>query len=153
MFELALEAADECFAHELRRLAQQIQPGAVANSQRAVDSRRGGDSAQYEFRIQPIAALFQVAAIRHLSDQIRRTQEVPQLAILRIGELNHIELDLVTGEMDDARRHRHPGFEADARQVTREETRAAGHVIQGELGAIAVLAVIEFPNVARVMKQ
>ena len=152
VLELTFQARNESFAHELGSLAQQIQTRAVADAQRPVDGA-GGDAAQYKFRIKPIAALLEVATIGHLRDQVRRSKQVPQFLILGIGELDHIELDLVTREMHDSRGDGHPVFHADARQIARQKTRAAGDVIQREFSAIAMLAIIEFPNVAGVMEQ
>ncbi len=55
--------------------------------------------------------------------------------------------------MHDSGRNRHPIFHADTRQEPRQETRAAGDVVKRELGAIAMLPVAEFPDIARVVKQ
>ncbi len=78
---------------------------------------------------------------------------MPQLAIAAVRQLNLAELDFVAGEMHDARRYRHPGFHADGRQEARQKARAAGHVVQRELGAVAMLQVVEFADVAGVVKQ
>ena len=40
---------------------------------------RGGDSAEHEFRIQPVAALLEIASVRHLRDQIRGAEQCPSL--------------------------------------------------------------------------
>src|SRR5258708_38348692 len=106
-----------------------MQSGAVADGERAVDAGGRGDATQDKFRIKPTAAFLEIAAIRHLRDQIRGAKQMPQLPILRIRELNHVELDFVTGEMTDPRGNRYPGFHADARQVACEKARAARHMI------------------------
>src|SRR5579862_6875667 len=104
MLELAVQPPSARLANELRRLAQQVEARAVANLHRAVAAGRGGDAAEDELRVQPVAALLQVAAVGHLRDQIRRAEQVTALSSPVVGELDLAELDLVAREMNDARR-------------------------------------------------
>ncbi len=153
VLEFTLQTLNASFAHEFRGLPQQVQTRAISNLQGSIGTGRGGNSAEHEFRIQPVAALLEIATIGHLRDQIRGAQQVSQFAIAGVGELDLVQLDFITGEMHDSGRNRHPVFHADARQESGQETCAAGYVVEGELGAVAMLPVAEFPDVARIMKQ
>src|SRR3984957_11359825 len=104
VLELAVEPAGPGLADELRSLAQKVEPRAVAHLHRAIAPGGRGDAAEDEFRIEAVAALLQVAAVGHLRDQIRGAEEVSALSIAAVRELDLAELDLVAGEMNDARR-------------------------------------------------
>src|SRR5208283_5951396 len=78
---------------------------------------------------------------------------MPQLAIAAVRQLNLAELYRVAGKMHDARRYRHPGLHADGRHEARQKARAAGDMVQRELGAVAMLQVVELAYVAGVVKQ
>ena len=78
---------------------------------------------------------------------------MPDLAVTRVVEADLVELELVPGEVNDLRRHRHPFRHADRRQVARKEARAAADVRQRELRAIAVLGVVGLADVARVVEK
>src|SRR5580692_5698863 len=76
-----------------------------------------------------------------------------EFAVARVGQLDLVELDLISREMHDARRNRHPTLHADAGQEAGQESRAAGHMVKSELGAVAMLTVAELADVARIVKQ
>ncbi len=83
-----------------------------------------GDAAQDEFRIEPVPALLQVTAIRHLRNHVGRAQQVTHLDVARVGDLDLCERDFVTGEMNDLGGDRYRVREPDHRQVFLQEARA-----------------------------
>ena len=102
---------------------------------------------------EPVAAFFEIASVRHLRDQIRGAQQMSEFTVAGIRELNLIEFDFVPGEMHDSGGNGHPVVHADTRQKSGQEARAASHMIKRELGAVAMLPVAEFADVAGVVKQ
>src|SRR5690606_40271256 len=91
------------------------------------------DAAEHELRIQPVAALLEVAPIRELCDEIGRAEQSADHDVLGVVELDLLERNLVTGVVNDARDHRHELVETDLRQIPLEEEPAARHVRAGEL--------------------
>src|ERR1700704_2234474 len=61
--------------HELRRLAQQIQPRGVLHPGIALAEGQG-DTAEHELGVQPVTAFLQVTAVGHLGDHVRRAEQV-----------------------------------------------------------------------------
>jgi hypothetical protein len=70
-----------------------------------------------------------------------------------VVETDLIELHFVAGEMHDLGRDRHPLRHADRRQVTADELRAAAHVAERELRAVAMRLVVGLADVAGVVEQ
>ena len=76
VLEFTLQTLNTSFADEFRSLPQQVQTRAISNLQGAIGTGCGGHSAEHEFRIQPVAALLEIATIGHLRDQIRGAQQM-----------------------------------------------------------------------------
>src|SRR6266853_1543933 len=152
--EIPIETFAAHLRHELRRLAQQIQPRGVLHPGIALAEGQG-DTAEHELGVQPVTAFLQVTAVGHLGDHVRRAEQVANHDVTRIGNrlLDARERHFVTGEVDDLRCHRHPGPEAQHRQVLFQEARAARHVRAGELGAVARVALVGAAQIAHVVKQ
>src|SRR6266478_1588537 len=152
--EVPIESLGSHLRHELRRLAQQIQARGVLHLGVALAEGQG-DAAEHELGIQPVTAFLQVTAVGHLGDHVRRAEQVANHDVTRIGNrlLDARERHFVTGEVDDLRCHRHPGAEAQHRQVLFQEARAARHVRAGELGAVARVALVGAAQIAHVVKQ
>src|SRR6516164_7727828 len=75
------------------------------------------------------------------------------VARIRDPRLDVLERNLVAGVVDDLARDRHPGAEADHRQVLLQETCPARHVRAGEFGAVERFVVIGAAQVADIVKQ
>ena len=78
---------------------------------------------------------------------------MPKFAVTWVGQLNLIQLDLVTREMHHPRGRGDAGVHADGRQEPCQETRAAGDVVQGELSTVAMRLVVGFADIPSVVKQ
>src|SRR6266478_674175 len=152
--EIPIEPFTAHLRHELRRLAQQIQPRGVLHPGIALAEGQG-DTAEHELGVQPVAAFLQVTAVGHLGDHVRRAEQVADRYVACIGNrlLDARERQLVAGEVNDLRGHRHPGAEAQHRQVLLQEARAARHVRAGELRAVARVPVVAAAQIAHVVKQ
>ena len=92
---------------ELRRLAQQVEAGTVEDLE-PVRARVHGDVAQHELGVQPVAAFFEVTAVRHLREHVGGAEELSDQAVARIVHAQQVERHLVAGEVHDAGRDRHP---------------------------------------------
>ena len=60
-----------------------------------------GDSAQDEFREQAISALLQIASVRQLGNQVGGADKMADDAVPGIVQLDFVEIDFITGEVDD----------------------------------------------------
>ena len=110
------------------------------------------EPAEHEFREQPVTALLQVAAIRHLRHQVGRAQQLADDAMLGIVELDVAGGLLVTAVVHDLRRGRGGATETDADQISFEETRAPRDVSRRVLGAVLDVVVL-VQDVAGVVEQ
>jgi hypothetical protein len=86
----AVEALGDGVFHELRRLAQQVEPRGVAHAayRRIADRQR--DAAEHELRIEPVAAFLEVTAVGHLRDHVGRAEQVPEHDVARVGDRSSI---------------------------------------------------------------
>ena len=119
---------------------------------RLVFVRFAGEPADLELRVQEIAAFLQVAAVGHLCQHVGRAEQEAELAVQRVLHVDAVERDLVAGEMHHLFGQRRVVAEADGRQVVGQEIAAAAHVVQRELGAVALL-VRGLADVAGVVEQ
>ena len=150
--ERLLEPFLDHVADEERRLPEQVQSRAVVDLD-AVGARVDGDATEHELGVQAVAALLQVAAIRHLCQQVRRAQQVPHDAVARVVHADLVERHLVARVMHDTGGDRYPVGKAHGRQVAGDEFRAAGDVIAREHGAVGHLGLRGLADVAGVVEQ
>ena len=137
---------------EQGRLANEV-VGRREDGLHAVARHALRDSAMDELRVEPLVALLEIAAIRHLRQQVGSAEQVADLAVARVGHADAAEGDLVAGVVDDACRDRGPVGQARRRQVLGDEARAAGDVAAGEDGAVGNLAFRLLADVAGVVEQ
>jgi len=78
-----------------------------------------------ELIVEPVAAFLEVAAIRHLSDKVRRADQVPTDNVAWIIEFNLIEIEFVAGEMHDHAANANVPGHPEFRKVAAKEVGAA----------------------------
>ncbi len=137
---------------EARRLADEVLGGGEdGHLSRAGHAPR--DAAIDEFRIEPVVAFLEVAAVGHLGNDVRGTQQAAQQAKRRLRQADRRDGALVAGEVQDRRRHGRELAHPDRRQVLAQETAAARDVRARVFRAAAVPAVAAAAQVAHVVEE
>src|SRR6267154_1443271 len=80
--ELRVETT-ACALIEMRGFPHQVLPRFVQDFFASVRKTLAGDAASEELRIEPVAAFFQVTAVRHLRDDVRRAEQAAEQLVAK----------------------------------------------------------------------
>ena len=106
-----------------------------------------------ELRIKPVATLLQIAAIRHLRNDVRGAEHVAEQAEGQIQDVDFLDRPLVAGEVNDLRGDRRELRHPQSADVLFQKLRAAGDVLECVFGAVLVVHVVDLAQIADVVKQ
>jgi hypothetical protein len=151
--EVFLESRCADVLEEIQRMPQQVQTRPVFDDEFARRRQVHRHATEDEFREQPVAALLQVAAIRHLGHQVCRSDQVAEATILLVADVDLFVADLVTRVVHDLARDARGGAETGLAHVAVDELCAAADVAQRELGAVEMALVRGVADIARVVQQ
>ena len=118
----------------------------------AVGRRVPRDAARDEFGIEPVVALLEIAAVRHLREDVGAAEQVADQPVLGI-DADLLDRHLVAGEVQRARGVRREIAHAELDEVVLEKAPAARDVRLRVLGAVGVPRVLAMTDVAAVVVQ
>ncbi len=112
-----------------------------------------GEPAGDELGIEPVAALLQVAAVRHLGDQVRRAEHLPDAPRQVAVDADRFRAALVAGVVHDRGGRVGVAGQPLGPQVPAQVGSPAADVREGVLGAVRMSLVVVTAQVAHVVEQ
>ncbi len=107
-----------------------------------------------ELIVESVAALLEVAAVRHLGEKIRRADQVPANNVAWIIKFDLVEIEFVACEMHDHAANANVLGQSEFGKVAAKEVSTARDMAKCELGAVAKVLIAYFvAYVAGVVKK